>query len=92
MTRTEVYKELALMYPNEIIHPLDELIDLVGLDPAFAIVEKFTGTNLYIPAYRKMFQGCLQRHIISEFDGGNYAALARKYGFCERSIRKIVNE
>lgn len=88
----EVYKKLLYECHDGLAYPFDELIDEIGFEGVYLLSEKFGGTNIYIPKFRRIFKEQIDRAIRDEFDGGNYVQLALKYGLCERTIRNIVNK
>ena len=86
----DILKQAADAYPGLILPPYDGLTALVGYESVCAFADAFGGCNLYVPMKRHIFKDCLMQAAFSEFNGANYGQLARKYGFCEKQVRKIV--
>ena len=87
-----ILREVALKHPAEILQPYDTLLGLEGLDAIFAFTEQLGGMTVYVPRTRTVFARCLELSAMREFNGHNFAGLARKYGFTERHIRKVVGK
>ena len=66
-----------------------ELATLVGLDNAQKIFNEYRGQQITFPVefYNKQY---IYSQIIDEFDGTNLKQLATKYGYSERTIRRII--
>ena len=86
----EQMKQLVEMHSDQISPPFDVLLKLVGYDALCDLSNTYEGTSIYIPTKKRIFNKCVKKQVIKEFDGGNYKALAEKYGYCERSIRNIL--
>jgi Mor family transcriptional regulator len=68
-----------------------ELQDVIGEEAAKRFVEHYSGSNLYTP--QKILLEMKHEKIIEEFKkGASYKELARRYGFTERHIRRIVHK
>jgi len=85
-----ILKQAADAYPGLILPPYDGLIELVGYESVCAFADAFGGCNLYVPLKRYIFKDCLMQAAVNEFNGVNYTQLARKYGFCEKHVRRVV--
>ena len=85
-----ILKQAADTYPGLILPPYDGLTALVGYESVCAFADAFGGSNLYVPLKRHIFKECLMQAAVCEFNGANYVELARKYGFCEQQVRKLV--
>jgi len=69
-----------------------ELIELVGLDKAWKIIEELGGTgDVYFPELKRNCLNKIKSLIISECNGYNYSKLADKFGYTERHIRNITS-
>ncbi len=66
------------------------MMDVIGFDGMCAWTDNFNGTTQYIPSTRSLFMPCIEAEVKASFDGFNYRDLARKFGFCERTVRKII--
>ena len=83
-------REAAAKHPSLILPPYDEIIKNDGFDAICAFSEQLGGAAVYIPSTRTIFAECLLRQAESELEARcvTFAALARKYGFTERHLRK----
>ena len=84
-------RQVALMHPEKIMPPYDALLQDNGFDAVYNFAEHFSGLTIYVPNIRTIFSGCLEHEARKEFNGTNYNSLAKKYGFTERHIRRIVD-
>lgn len=66
-----------------------EIAEEFGLDIAIKFYSSFKGLNITFPMKFYNRNHVLQQ-IIEEFNGQNYKELARKYGYSDRWIRKIL--
>lgn len=71
-----IYKDLAI---------------LVGEENAKKIYKEYRGQQITFPVefYSKEY---IYKQIISEYDGNNLKQLATKYGYSERTIRRIIKD
>jgi len=89
-----IIRQAAMRHPAAVLQPYDTLMGLQGLegfDAIYAIWENFGGTQVYVPSIKTIFAGCLENEAMREFNGKNYANLARKYGFSDKHMRRLVN-
>jgi Mor family transcriptional regulator len=69
----------------------DELVELVGPEAAQSIFDRYQGSSVYFPRGVSIMR--LHRKIREEFkNGASYMELARRYGYIERHIRRIVHK
>ena len=87
----EMLKNAATKHPGSVLRPFDALMEKIGFDSLYEIIDEFGGSIIYIPAKRKVFKGCLMNEIHSEFDGENYRYLAKKYDYSVKGIRDALN-
>jgi len=85
-------KNAALLHPSEVLEPFDQIIEAVGIDPVFVFAEQFGGQTVYIPNAKSIFFRCMEIEVLKEFTGKNTMSLAKKYGFTERHMRRIVGK
>lgn len=66
-----------------------ELADIIGEESTRKIYEEYRGQQITFPVefYNKQY---IYKKIISEYDGTNLKQLATKYGYSERTIRRIL--
>lgn len=65
--------------------------DLIGVDGAKLIFKECRGQQITFPVefYSKQY---IYAQIIEEYDGTNLKQLASKYGYSERTVRRILKE
>ena len=87
-----IMREAAKNYPDLIQPPYDEIIRHDGFDAVYAFSELMGGMPVYVPSCRKIFSACLLAQAKREYDYENVSlvALARKYGFTEKHLRKML--
>ena len=87
-----ILREAATNYPDLILPPYDAIIEHDGFDAVCAFSELLGGATVYVPSSRTIFSACLLALAKKEFDTKNVSlvALARKYGFTERHLRKMI--
>ncbi len=68
-----------------------DLVDLIGIENVRVIYKEYRGQQVSFPLdfYNKEY---IYKCIRKEFDGTNAKALAQKYDYSERTIRRIVSE
>ena len=76
---------------NGLHETVAHLVDVIGFENAWRLVEAFGGTELYIPKKDTQLIPIRDAQIHKEFDGSNYKALATKYGLSEKRVRNIIN-
>lgn len=66
-----------------------ELSELIGTDNAKKIFNEYRGQQITFPVefYSKRY---IYNQIISEYSGTNLKQLATKYGYSERTVRRIL--
>ena len=87
----DLLRAAVLNNPGEILQPYDTLLGLDGFDAICSLSENMGGFTVYIPSTRTIFAKCLETQVLSEFDGTNLSSLARKYGYTERHMRRIIH-
>ena len=87
-----ILREAATKYPDLVLPPYDAIIKHDGFDAVCAFSEQLGGAAVYVPSSRTIFSACLLALAKKEFDTKNVSlvALARKYGFTERHLRKMI--
>lgn len=79
-------KESALF--NEVYR---EICDAVGLDGAIAIYQLYKGQQITFPIH--LFNAKrIQTSIIKEYDGTNIRELAKRYGYSEKTVRRMIKD
>ena len=67
------------------------LVDLIGIENVLILAKNFGGTKLYIPMHDALARDIRNAKIRSDFNGGNYRELTKKYNLSESQIRNIIN-
>ena len=86
-----ILRNAAQRHPAAILQPYDALMGLEGFDAIYALSENLSGATIYVPSARKIFATCLEMEAAREFNGYNYDALAKKYGFSSRHLRRVLS-
>ena len=68
-----------------------EIADKLGMDTAMDVYQMFKGQQITFPV-RFLNPARIQRIIIQEYDGTNIKALATKYNYSEKTVRRIIRE
>lgn len=76
----------------ELLNPIyKEISERLGMDIAMDIYQMFKGQQVTFPM-RFFNAECIRRIIVQEYDGTNVKKLALKYGYSEKTVRRIVRE
>ena len=86
----ETMRQAALKHVNEVMAPYDTIMEQGGFDAICAFTEQLGGLTIYVPSARTIFGRCLEIEAQKEYDGKNLIALAKKYGYTERHMRRMV--
>ena len=86
----EFLKKAAILHPTEVMHPYDRIIKQVGFDAVFTFAEQVGGLTIYVPSAKKIFSRCLELEAKKEFNGENFADIAKKYGYTERHMKRLL--
>ncbi|MBO5047193.1 MAG: Mor transcription activator family protein [Clostridia bacterium] len=63
----------------------------LGLDTAIAIYQMYKGQQITFPIH--LFNAKrIQTSIIKEYDGSNIRKLAKKYGYSEKTVRRMIKD
>ena len=68
-----------------------EISEKLGMDTAMDIYQLFKGQQVTFPM-RFFSPECIRKSIVQEYDGTNIKKLAVKYGYSEKTIRRIIRE
>ena len=68
-----------------------EVSEKLGMDTALEIYRMFKGQQISFPM-RFFNPTRIQKCILQEYDGTNVKTLAIKYGYSEKTIRRIIRE
>ena len=68
-----------------------EICSAVGLDGAIAIYQMYKGQQITFPIH--LFNAKrIQISIIKEYDGSNIRELAKRYGYSEKTVRRMIKD
>lgn len=87
-------KEVMRMAENnpELLNAVyKEISEKLGMDTAMEIYQMFKGQQISFPM-RFFNPAKIQQMIVREYDGSNIKILAVKYGYSEKSVRRIIKE
>ena len=68
-----------------------EISEKLGMDTAMEIFQMFKGQQITFPI-RFFNPKRIQQNIIEEYDGTNIRMLAVKYGYSEKTVRRIIRD
>ena len=69
-----------------------ELAELIGIENYIKMVQRYSGTSIYIAKIDKLLNSKRDAEIIKSFNGRNYRYLAYKYRLSERAVRDIISK
>ena len=69
-----------------------ELAELIGIENYIKMVQRYSGTSIYIAKIDKLLNSKRDAEIIKSFNGRNYKYLAYKYCLSERTVRDIISK
>ena len=68
-----------------------EIGNALGLDAALTIYQMYKGQQITFPVH--LFNAKrIQTSIIKEFDGTNVRELAKRYGYSEKTVRRMIKD
>ena len=68
-----------------------EISAQLGLDTAITIYQMYKGQQITFPVH--LFNSRrIQQSIIREYDGTNIRALAKKYDYSEKTVRRMIKD
>ena len=68
-----------------------EVSEKMGMDAAMEIYQMFKGQQISFPT-RFFNPAKIQQIIVQEYDGANVRTLAIKYGYSEKTVRRIIKD
>lgn len=83
--------EMAENDPELLNSVYREISEHLGMDTAMEIYQLFKGQQICFPI-RFFNPARIQKYIVQEYDGTNVRILAIKYGYSEKTIRRIIKE
>lgn len=83
--------QMARKDPELLNSVYKEISEKLGVDTAMDIYQMFKGQQITFPM-RFFSTECIRKSIVREYDGTNVKNLAVKYGYSEKTIRRILRE
>ena len=83
-------KQAALEYPEFILPPYDEMMDMDGFEAICAFSRNFGKTTVYIPSLRTIFGQCMEQDMLGKLNGKNSREIALRYGYSDRFVRELL--
>ena len=68
-----------------------EISEIVGLEDTLKLYLRFKGQQVSFPV-RLYNPQMIQQSVIKEYDGTNIGALAQKYDYSEKTIRRMIKD
>lgn len=68
-----------------------ELSELIGVEATLKMYKQFKGQQITFPV-RLYSSDCIKNQVLKEYNGANFKELAKKYGYSEKTIRRMVNK
>ena len=68
-----------------------EICVTIGLDVAIAIYQMYKGQQITFPIHLFNTKR-IRQSIIKEYDGTNIKDLAQKYGYSEKTVRRMIKD
>ena len=69
----------------------NDLAEAFGIDTAIQIYQMYKGTQISFPT-RLFNPDYVRKQVPKEYDGTNIKQLAMKYGYSEKTIRRMIND
>ena len=92
--RLKLSQEVMWMAENgpELLNAVyKEVSEKMGMDAAMEIYRMFKGQQISFPT-RFFNPAVIRKVIIQEYDGSNVRMLATKYGYSEKTVRRMIKE
>lgn len=83
--------QMAQNNPELLNSVYKEIGERLGMDTAMDIYQLFRGQQVSFPM-RFFSAECIRKMILQEYDGSNVKKLAVKYGYSEKTVRRIIRE
>ena len=83
--------EMAANDPELLNSVYKEISEKLGMDTAMEIYQMFKGQQISFPT-RFFSPAKLHQIIVQQYDGTNVRTLAVKYGYSEKTIRRIIKD
>lgn len=80
---------MAVSDPELLNSVYREIGERLGMDIALEIYRLYKGQQICFPT-RFFNSACIHRMIVQEYNGTNIKTLAVKYGYSEKTVRRII--
>ena len=87
-----IVKQAAQKYNDFILPPYNLMMEMDGFEAICSFSRTFSGTSVYVPSLRTIFGQCLEKEILSQYNGTNIRELVQKFGFSERHVRDLIRK
>lgn len=78
--------------PEDLTPAQQQVADLIGFDNYAKLIDVYAADTIYIPKKDSFERIVRNQKIIEEFNGYNFAALAKRYNLTSVTIRRIVED
>ena len=68
-----------------------EISEEFGIDVAVKFYQMYKGTQVSFPT-RLFNPSYIQTRVVDEYNGNNIRQLAKKYGYSEKTVRRIIKD
>jgi len=68
-----------------------EICEKLGMDAAMEIYQMFRGQQITFPV-RFLDPELVQKQVLQEYDGTNLRDLANRYGYSEKTVRRMLRK
>ncbi|MGP4117921.1 Mor transcription activator family protein [Levilactobacillus zymae] len=72
-------------------HFYRELDDLIGEEAMLLIYQQYKGMQMTIPTHLYDRELTVKK-VLSEYNGSNQQALARKYGYSQKWVQRVIHQ
>lgn len=87
-----VYEVLPLEDNNELLNSVyKDINEEFGIDVAMRMYQLYKGTQVNFPM-RFLNPDLVKQRILEEYNGKNLKQLAVKYGYSEKTLRRLIKE
>ena len=90
-TKKQLMLEVKPEDQKDMPEQLQDVLRRTGLENWVELRVDMSGTTLYIPKLDRIVSPARDRLLAREFNGGNYAELAKKYDITENWVRQVIN-
>jgi len=85
-------QQVAEKHRDYILSPYDSMMDMSGFEAICTFTKAFGGSTIYVPSLKTIFAQCIDKEMLSLYNGKNVRELVRKYGYSERYVRNLIKK